>query len=143
MYDKLVKGCLDAGAAMCIIDVHNYARWNGHIIGQSGSGYDIPENKHFGSLWSQLAAWYKDEKRVAFDIMNEPHDLDMKMWTETVQWAVDSIRQATGSNEHIILLPGTDFCSAGVYIQGDSETLMDVTNLDGGTENLVGAAFSL
>ncbi|TID24014.1 glycoside hydrolase family protein [Venturia nashicola] len=137
MYDRLVRACLDAGAAMCIIDVHNYARWNGNIVGQSGSGFDKPENRHLCSLWWQLAAWYKDEKRVAFDIMNEPHTLDMEMWVETVQWAVNSIRSATGSNEHIILLPGTDFCSAGSYVQGNSKTLLEVKNPDGGTENLI------
>lgn len=139
VYDKLVKGCLGAGAAMCIIDVHNYARWNGHIIGQSGSGYDVPENTHLSSLWWQLAAWYKDEKRVAFDVMNEPHDLDMDTWAETVQWAVSSIRDATGGNQHIVLLPGTHFCSAGSFVQSSSEALMKVKNLDGGTENLVSA----
>lgn len=143
VYDKLVRECLDAGAAMCIIDVHNYARWNGYTIGQSGSGAGIPENKHLGSLWWQLAAWYKDEKRVAFDIMNEPHGLDMKMWADTVQWAVNSIRNATGSDEHIVLLPGTDFCSAGSFIQGSSEALKKVKNLDGGTKNLVSVTLVL
>ncbi|QDS74033.1 hypothetical protein FKW77_009066 [Venturia effusa] len=136
-YDKLVRGCLDAGAAMCIIDVHNYARWNGHIVGQSGSGYGVPENTHLSSLWWQLAAWYKNEKRVAFDIMNEPHALDMNLWAESVQWAVNGIRDATGGNQHMILLPGTDFCSAGSFVQSSSEALMKVKNRDGGTENLV------
>lgn len=28
LYEKLVKGCLSTGA-VCILDVHNYARWNG------------------------------------------------------------------------------------------------------------------
>lgn len=142
-YDKLVRGCLDAGAAMCMIDIHNYARWNGQIIGQSGSGYDTPENSHLSSLWWQLAAWYKDEERVAFDIMNEPHDLDMEMWAESVQWAVKSIRNATGSNDHIILLPGTDFCSAGDFVGSSSEVMIKVRNLDGGIENLVSLTFVL
>lgn len=137
VYDKLVKSCLDSGAAMCIIDVHNYARWNGHIVGQSGSGYDIPENTHLSSLWWQLAAWYKDEERVAFDIMNEPHALDMEMWAESVQWAVYAIRDASGGNQHIVLLPGTDSCSAGSFVQDSSEALMKVKNRDGGTRNLV------
>ena len=26
-YDKLVQGCLKTTAKMCIIDLHNYARW--------------------------------------------------------------------------------------------------------------------
>ena len=29
-YDALVQACLDAGAS-CIVDVHNYARFNGEV----------------------------------------------------------------------------------------------------------------
>jgi len=66
-YDNLVQGCLSSGAAMCIIDIHNYARWNGQIIGQGG-----PTNTQFASLWSQLATKYASNSKVAFGIMNEP-----------------------------------------------------------------------
>ena len=66
-YDKLVQGCLSSGAAMCIVDIHNYARWNGEIIGQGG-----PTNAQFASLWSQLATKYKSQSKVAFGVMNEP-----------------------------------------------------------------------
>lgn len=66
-YNKLVQGCVDAGATMCIIDIHNYARWNGEIIGQGG-----PTNKDLASLWSQLATKYKSNSKVTFGIMNEP-----------------------------------------------------------------------
>lgn len=49
-YDQLVKACLATGAH-CIIDVHNYARFENKIIGQGG-----PTNAEFANLWSQLAA---------------------------------------------------------------------------------------
>ena len=68
-YDNLVQGCLSAGAAMCIIDIHNYARWNGQIIGQSSGG---PTNADLASLWKQIATKYKSNSRIAFGIMNEP-----------------------------------------------------------------------
>lgn len=51
-----------------MIDIHNYARWNGAIIGQGG-----PTNAQFASLWSQLAAKYKGNTKVIFGLMNEPH----------------------------------------------------------------------
>jgi endoglucanase len=35
-YDRLVQGCLNSGASLCILDIHNYARWNGAIVGQGG-----------------------------------------------------------------------------------------------------------
>lgn len=67
-YDALVKACLVTGA-YCIIDIHNYARWNGGIIGQGG-----PKDSDFASLWSQLATKYAQEEKVVMGLMNEPHD---------------------------------------------------------------------
>ncbi len=32
-YDLLMQACLKTGA-YCMIDIHNFARWNGGIIGQ-------------------------------------------------------------------------------------------------------------
>lgn len=66
-YDALVQACLVTGG-WCIVDVHNYARWDGGIIGQGG-----PENRHFASLWRQLAENYKGEVKVVMGLMNEPH----------------------------------------------------------------------
>lgn len=67
-YDDLVKACLVTGA-YCIIDIHNYARWNGEIIGQGG-----PKDADFASLWSQLAKEYAQEAKVVMGLMNEPHE---------------------------------------------------------------------
>lgn len=67
-YNDLVRACLATGAH-CIIDIHNYARWNGGIIGQGG-----PSNGAFASLWSQLAKRYAKETKVIMGLMNEPHD---------------------------------------------------------------------
>jgi endoglucanase len=67
-YNLLVQGCLATGS-YCIIDIHNFARWDGAIIGQGG-----PSNEEFASLWSQLATQYASESKMVFGIMNEPHD---------------------------------------------------------------------
>lgn len=48
-YDELVKACLATGAH-CIIDVHNYARFENKIIGQGG-----PTDEEFANLWGQIA----------------------------------------------------------------------------------------
>lgn len=66
-YDELVQGCLGSGAELCIIDIHNYARFNGAIVGQGG-----PTNAQFASFWSQLASKYKSESKIAFGVVNEP-----------------------------------------------------------------------
>jgi endoglucanase len=67
-YDSLVQGCLNSGAALCILDIHNYARWNGAIIGQGG-----PSNAQFADVWKQLAQKYGSQSKIAFGVMNEPH----------------------------------------------------------------------
>ncbi|KAK5128940.1 hypothetical protein LTR85_000273 [Meristemomyces frigidus] len=131
-YDTLVQGCLSAGAAMCIIDIHNYARWNGDIIGQGG-----PTNAQFASLWSQIATKYASNSKVAFGVMNEPHDVDITEWAATVQAAVTAIRKA-GATTQKILLPGNNYTSGAQFISNGSGTaLMTVTNIDGSTTNLI------
>lgn len=131
-YNSLVTGCLNSGAALCIVDVHNYARWNGQIIGQGG-----PTNAQFSSLWSQLATKYANNNKVAFGIMNEPHDLVVSTWAATVQAAVTAIRQA-GATSNMILLPGSDYTHAlNSVSDGSYAALKAVTNLDGSTTNLI------
>jgi len=131
-HNSLVTGCLNSGAALCIVDVHNYARWNGEIIGQGG-----PTNAQFSSLWSQLATKYANNNKIAFGIMNEPHDLVVSTWATTVQAAVTAIRQA-GATSNTILLPGSDYTHALSSVSdGSYAALGAITNLDGTKTNLV------
>ena len=132
-YDALVQGCLNSGAALCLIDIHNYARWDTKIIGQGG-----PTNAQFASVWSQLAAKYKGESRIAFGIMNEPHDVpDIKAWAVSVQAAVTAIREA-GATTQMIFLPGNDWTSAAKFISnGSGDALKNVTNPDGSVTGLI------
>lgn len=92
-YDTLVQGCLKTGA-VCIIDIHNYARWNGKIIGQGG-----PTNDQFVNLWTQIATKYKNQANIAFGVMNEPHEVDIKAWAATVQLVVTAIRNAGATTQ--------------------------------------------
>lgn len=67
-YDSLVQGCLNSGASLCILDLHNYARWNGGIVGQGG-----PTNAQLADVWKQLAQKYGSQSKIVFGVMNEPH----------------------------------------------------------------------
>ncbi|KAI4767738.1 cellulase-domain-containing protein, partial [Aureobasidium sp. EXF-8846] len=133
-YDQQMTYCLNSGAALCILDLHNYARWNGQIVGSSGG----PTNAQFASVWSQLAAKYASKPKVAFGIMNEPHDLtDINAWATTVQAAVTAIRKA-GATQNLILLPGNDWTHASNFVDnGSAAALNKITNLDGSKSNLV------
>ncbi|KAF4616422.1 hypothetical protein D9613_008471 [Agrocybe pediades] len=131
-YDALVQACLNTGAS-CIIDIHNYARFNGQIIGQGG-----PSNDVFASLWSNIASHYSGQSRVIFGIMNEPHDVpSITTWAATAQAAVTAIRNA-GAKSQMILLPGNDWTSAAAFISnGSGDALKKVVNPDGTTTNLI------
>ncbi|KAF8846665.1 beta-1,4-endoglucanase [Acephala macrosclerotiorum] len=132
-YDQLMQTCLNT-TAYCIIDLHNYARWNDLVIGQSDGA---PTNEQFADLWAALATKYKNEPKVIFGIMNEPHDLDIVKWADTVQAAVTAIRKA-GATTQMILLPGTNFsCAVTFTSTGSASALMSVVNLDNSTTNLV------
>ncbi|KAI7240781.1 Endoglucanase [Hortaea werneckii] len=130
-YDNLMQGCLGV-AEMCILDIHNYARWNGQIVGQGG-----PTNKEFASLWSQLATKYADNDKVVFGVMNEPHGVDIDSWADSVQAAVTAIRKA-GATSQKILLPGNDWTHASMSVSdGSAAALNKITNEDGSTDNLI------
>lgn len=130
-YDQLVQSCLDTGA-YCMIDIHNFARWNGQIIGQGG-----PTDEQFASFWGQLAGKYAASDKIIFELMNEPHDLDIGIWAQTCQKAVTAIREA-GATSQTILLPGTNFASAETLVSsGSADALLAVTNPDGSTGNLL------
>ncbi|KAJ4386774.1 hypothetical protein N0V93_009672 [Gnomoniopsis smithogilvyi] len=131
-YNQLVRGCLATGA-FCIVDIHNYARFEGQIIGQGG-----PTNQQFANLWSQIATMYRNESKVIFGIMNEPHDIpNISTWAETVQAAVTAIRSA-GATTQMILLPGNDFTGAQTFVSnGSFGNLSRVHNLDGSNTSLI------
>ncbi|KAJ2971270.1 hypothetical protein NUW58_g9465 [Xylaria curta] len=130
-YDQLVQSCLDTGA-YCMIDIHNFARWDGQIIGQGG-----PTDEQFASFWGKLAGKYATNDKIVFELMNEPHDLDVAIWAQTCQKAVTAIREA-GATSQMILLPGTNFDSAATLVSsGSADALLAITNPDGSTDNLL------
>lgn len=130
-YDQVVQACLATGA-YCMIDIHNFGRWNGGIIGQGG-----PTDEQFASLWTQLATKYGANPKVVFELMNEPHDLDINVWVQTCQTAVNAIRKA-GAVSQMVLLPGANFDSAATLVSsGSAEALLAITNPDGTTNGLI------
>ncbi|KAH6603882.1 glycoside hydrolase family 5 protein [Trichoderma cornu-damae] len=129
-YNKVIDACLETGA-YCMVDMHNFARYNGGIIGQGGVSDDI-----FVKLWVQIAEYYRDNDKIIFGLMNEPHDLDVKLWAQTCQKVVTAVRKA-GATSQMILLPGTNFASVGTYVSsGSADALAAVTNPDGSTDLL-------
>lgn len=131
-YDATVQQGLATGAYV-ILDLHNYARWNGAVINQGG-----PTNAQYASLWSQIAAKYASNPKVIFGIMNEPHDLPqgVALWAQSVQAAVNAIR-AAGATSQVILIPGSSYSSAQALPNEAGPALLNVTDPAGGVNKLV------
>ncbi|VDB99573.1 unnamed protein product [Peniophora sp. CBMAI 1063] len=130
-YDSTVQSALSSGSGVyVIVDVHNYARFNGGIIGQGG-----PTNDQFNSLWTQLAKKYAGNSRIIFGIMNEPHDVDVNSWVSSVQSVVNAIRAAGADN--FLLLPGSSWASAQTFPTEAGPGLVKVTDPLGNTDKLI------
>ncbi|CAN8104723.1 unnamed protein product [Discula destructiva] len=132
-YHTLMQSCLAIEGAKCLIDIHNYARWNGDIIGQSGASG--PTNAQFAALWTSLATEYANNTNVFFGLMNEPHDLTISTWADTVQAVVTAIR--TVAPDNTILMPGSTYSSAQTLPTEAGPALLAVKNPDGTTKNLL------
>lgn len=72
----------------------------------------------------------------ASGVMNEPHDLDIPTWAESVQYVVNSIRASGATN--YLLLPGSNYTSAQTFPTGAGPYLLNVKDpLFGTPERLI------
>ncbi|KAF2838305.1 glycoside hydrolase family 5 protein [Patellaria atrata CBS 101060] len=97
--------------AYAIFDPHNYMRYNdpsqqpmtGSVIGDA-SDPKAATTAQFAAFWGELAGRFKDNEKVIFGLMNEPHDMDNNLVLTNNQAAINSIR-AAGANQ-LIIAPG-------------------------------------
>jgi endoglucanase len=88
-----------------ILDVHNYAKYDGVRIG----GDAVPASA-LADLWRRLGIAFGNDEAVVFGLMNEPNGMPADDWAATAQLAIDAIRGAGAYN--LILVPGTAFTGA-------------------------------
>lgn len=88
---RLLKRTLDFAAQhnqKVILDMHNYGRYKGKLIGSPQVPYEA-----YATVWRKLAEEFKDHPALlGYDIMNEPHSTD-GLWPGAAQAAVDAIRK--------------------------------------------------
>ena len=118
---------LTAGGAAVLLDVHNYARHRGKVIGAA----DGPTNEQFADLWRRLALRWKDDRRVIFGLMNEPHGLPGERWAASANHAIATIRAQGARN--LILVPGVAWTGAGSwyatwYGTANAVTMLSITD---------------
>ncbi|CAN5950581.1 unnamed protein product [Sphagnum jensenii] len=104
-----------------ILDVHNYARKNGDIIGSAA----LP-NSAFADLWTRLANLYKGYSNLIMAIMNEPHDMATSQWISAANAAIAAIR-ATGAT-NMILVPGNYWSGTESWTGGEMGGIVDPGN---------------
>ena len=110
--DRLDKA-LDAltGFELAIIDVHNYAKYQGTRLANDEHSAAL-----LADLWTRLAQRYRDRPNVAFGIMNEPNEIDPRVWRTIVDRVVLAIR-GTGAR-NLILVPGANWTTAANWSGG-------------------------
>lgn len=101
---EFVEGSTARGLQV-LLNPHNYARWHGHLVGSS----ELPHSA-LADFWRRLALQFKDNPRVLFGLMNEPHGLPTETWADAAQAAIDAIR-ATGARQ-VVTLPGNGWTGA-------------------------------
>ena len=104
----------DSFDARVIADLHMFGRRDGTAIGAPG----LPPSA-LVSFWTQFAKRFRG-RFAGYDIMNEPHDMpDRKVWPETAQATVDSIR--TIDRDTAIYVEGDDWSNAGSWQQSNGD----------------------
>ena len=89
-----------------ILDVHNYARYRGKIIGSK----EVPYSAYRNLTERMAQRWSKHPGLYGYDIMNEPYGTADKNWPTAAQHGINGIRRY--DREHPILIEGMSYSSA-------------------------------
>lgn len=116
-----------------IIDIHNYAKYKGSVIGSP----DLPPSA-LADLWGRISARYKDNDLAVFGLMNEPTGLPTETWLEAANMSIKEIRKVGAPN--LILVPGNGYSSARDWLKNNygtsnSKVMLDV--VDPGNNSLL------
>ncbi|MFC3607059.1 glycoside hydrolase family 5 protein [Stutzerimonas tarimensis] len=107
-YVRQIKKTLDLAAQhdlKVILDMHNYARYRGELIGSRHVPYES-----YAQVWRLLAETFGGHPALyGYDIMNEPHST-AGLWPGAAQAAVDAIREV--DSETLIFIEGDRWASA-------------------------------
>lgn len=118
---RLLKRTLDFAAQhdqKVILDMHNYARYKGKLIGSPEVPYEA-----YADVWRKLAEAFKDHPALlGYDIMNEPHSTD-GLWPAAAQAAVDAIRQV--DKKTLIFVEGDRWASSFHWRKVNENFLID------------------
>lgn len=110
-FDKLNSLVLYANSKniSVFLNPHNYARYKiNNTVYVVGSA-ELP-NAAFADFWRRMAERYKNNQKVFFSLVNEPHDMPTMQWVNAANAAIQAIRN-TG-NTNLISVPGNAWTGA-------------------------------
>ncbi len=105
-----VREIRSTGAAV-IVEPQNFARYFGQVISPN-------LDEAFVDFWIKVATLFKNDSRVFFELVNEPHDLSSVDWRNTVNKVIAGIRKNGAPN--LILIPGVRWTGAWAWNVADS-----------------------
>ncbi|MBN2715606.1 MAG: glycoside hydrolase family 5 protein [Deltaproteobacteria bacterium] len=120
---KITVFHLKSYRAKIVIDMHNYARYHGDLIGSEEVSYD-----DYADAWRRLAEIFKPYPEVMFGIMNEPHDMPTSQWVTAANTAISAIR-ATGA-QNLIFLNANGWSGAHSWYETWTDSARETTNAD-------------
>ena len=118
---KAVAASATDRGLIVILDPHNYARYYNDVIG----GPKVSDAA-FADFWSRLSTEFKNNPRVWFGLMNEPHDMPTADWFNAAQAAVTAIRNTGAKNR--ILVPGNGWTGAHSWVQSGNDAMLKLTD---------------
>lgn len=97
-----VASWADEAGLYVIFDFHNATH--------AGSFTPVDVEKILNPVWTQIAARYQNRyPKLIFEIMNEPHDIEIQIWNEIIYRVFNLIRSI--DKTHYIIVGGADWNS--------------------------------
>jgi Ca2+-binding RTX toxin-like protein len=116
---KAFLGDATASGAAVIVDLHNYGRYNGAVLGSAGAS-----NADFAAFWKTLATAIGNSPALAgYDLMNEPHNMgSATVWPSAAQAAIDAIRSV--DSQTAIYVEGDNWASADTWTRSNKALVL-------------------
>jgi hypothetical protein len=100
----VVIGTYEARGFDVILDLH----WNASPpAGSNSSGQQNGPDARSVTFWSEIAAAYKNDGHVLFELYNEPHDLSDDAWYSGMSGLYNAVRSAGADN--LVIIGGLDW----------------------------------
>lgn len=116
--DRILNRVEEAGAWLAI-DLHDYMRRDGQVVGSPGAVVDAT---HLADFWRRMALRYGNHPQVIFNLMNEPHDMPSALNIANQNDAIAAIRAAGAEN--VVLVSGNHYSGAHSFVWSDNPEWM-------------------